>query len=115
MELLTSLYLTQGKAQISQSWRAEMGDAMIGMAVCLDAIVADGWQSGESRCILKAIVQPKLARRDGMLMQADVKAPATLPPGLAPFPADATSRLPLALYALEGYTEIILALLRWVP
>ena len=48
ISLLTILYHTQGKAQVAQGWRAEMGDGLLGVGACLDAIVADGWQGGES-------------------------------------------------------------------
>lgn len=50
IRLLTSLYHTQGKAQVAQGWRAEMGDAMQGIGASLDAIVVDGWQAGELPC-----------------------------------------------------------------
>ncbi|KAI9635362.1 uncharacterized protein MKK02DRAFT_44049 [Dioszegia hungarica] len=73
ISLLTILYHTQGKAQVAQGWRAEMGDGLLGVGACLDAIVADGWQ-GDARA-----------------------AQTALPPGLAPFPADTPSRLPVAL------------------
>jgi hypothetical protein len=105
ISLLTILYHTQGKAQVAQGWRAEMGDGLLGVGACLDAIVADGWQGGE---LLRE-------SRSNRAHPIDSRAAQTaLPPGLAPFPADTPSRLPVALYALEGYTEMILTLLGFV-
>ncbi|RXK39042.1 hypothetical protein M231_03666 [Tremella mesenterica] len=85
-DLLASLHLCGGKTQAAQAWAGEMKGALGGMNDSLSAIMRDAWET-----------------------------PTTLQPSsLVTLPVDPTERLPTALSILEGSTEIILALLRFV-
>ncbi|EIW68840.1 hypothetical protein TREMEDRAFT_74182 [Tremella mesenterica DSM 1558] len=85
-DLLASLHLCGGKTQAAQAWAGEMKGALGGMNDSLSAIMRDAWET-----------------------------PTTLETSsLATLPVDPTERLPTALSILEGSTEIILALLRFV-
>lgn len=87
-ETIAVLHLTGGKAAAPAAWGTEMRDTLGGISSSIFALSADAWEEEPSRA-------------------APLPPPASLPS----FPQDPNERIPAALSALEGYTEVALALL----
>lgn len=119
-DLVSSLHLTHGKAQIATMWATEMKDALGGVGASMNAIVGEGWLEGEQASQQFFPFPPRHSwvydstrRRWLTVIDAFRVAPPNAP-AVATFAADASERLPAALDQLEGWVEVILALLRCV-
>ncbi|WRT64888.1 uncharacterized protein IL334_001824 [Kwoniella shivajii] len=89
-DLIASLHVTAGKAQSPQSWGIEIKEDLGGFGRAMSAITVDAWE------------------------EEPVKAqPPTASSALPELPIDPMSRLPVALDWIEGFSEAILALLRF--
>ncbi|RSH83829.1 hypothetical protein EHS25_005444 [Saitozyma podzolica] len=88
--LVAALHLTSGKAQSSAAWGREMKEALAGYHFGVGAVLADGLEEDSGRGIVPA-------------------SAAAMPP----LPSEPAARLPAALAMVEGWVEIILALLRF--
>lgn len=104
-DVLASLHLTNGKAQIPTSWSGEIKSALGGLGMAMNGIVGEGWVEGTSQTYLEAGLRLMKA------IEANRVVPPSAPSGYT-LPTDPTERLPLALQHLEGWVEAILALLR---
>ncbi|WWC87015.1 uncharacterized protein L201_001898 [Kwoniella dendrophila CBS 6074] len=88
--LVATLHVTAGKAQSPQSWGIEIREAIGGFGRAMSGITADAWE------------------------EEPIKAqPPNASSGLPELPADPLSRLPVCLDWAEGFTEVLLALLRY--
>nr|XP_019047315.1 hypothetical protein I302_03924 [Kwoniella bestiolae CBS 10118]OCF26245.1 hypothetical protein I302_03924 [Kwoniella bestiolae CBS 10118] len=89
-DLVATLHVTAGKANSPQSWGMEIREALGGFGRAMSAITADAWE------------------------EEPIKAQPPNPPSALPeLPVDPLGRLPIALDWAEGFTEVILALLRY--
>jgi hypothetical protein len=88
-DTLALLHLCGGKAAAPAAWGADMKEALGGLGGAIAALTAEAWEEEPPRT-------------------APLPPPASLPA----FPVDPVARAGAALSALEGYTEIALALLR---
>nr|XP_018265574.1 uncharacterized protein I303_01944 [Kwoniella dejecticola CBS 10117]OBR87732.1 hypothetical protein I303_01944 [Kwoniella dejecticola CBS 10117] len=89
-EVIACLHVTAGKAQSPQSWGAEIKEALGGFGKALNGITTDAWEEEPVK------VQPP-------------NASSALPE----LPVESSTRLPVCLDWAEGFTEVILALLRY--
>lgn len=88
-ETLALLHLCVGKAAAPAAWGSEMKESLGGIAASITALAAEAWEEEPPRA-------------------APLPPPASLPA----FTADSVVRVSSAIQAIEGYTEIILSLLR---
>ncbi|OCF76813.1 hypothetical protein I204_02519 [Kwoniella mangroviensis CBS 8886] len=89
-ELVATLHVTAGKANSPQTWGMEMREALGGFGRAMSGLTTDGWE------------------------EEPIKAQPPNPPSALPeLPVDPLGRLPVALDWAEGFTEVILALLRY--
>ncbi|WWD07797.1 hypothetical protein V865_005901 [Kwoniella europaea PYCC6329] len=88
--LVATLHVTAGKANSPQSWGMEIREALGGFGRAMSGLTTDGWEE-----------EPTKAQ------------PPNPPSALPELPVDPLSRLPVALDWAEGFTEVILALLRY--
>lgn len=87
-DTLALLHMCSGKAAAPATWGSDMKDALGGVAASISALAADAWEEEPPRT-------------------------SPLPPSASTpaFPLDPLLRVPAALDAIEGYTEIALSLL----
>ncbi|TXT10694.1 hypothetical protein VHUM_02199 [Vanrija humicola] len=88
-ETLAALHLVAGKAGAPAAWGADMKDALGGFAAGVAGLAADAW-----------------------IEEAPRAAPFTAPVTLPPLPVDPVVRAEAATAWVEGYAELVLALLR---
>ncbi|WOO82813.1 uncharacterized protein LOC62_04G006299 [Vanrija pseudolonga] len=88
-ETLAVFHLVAGKAGAPAAWGADVKDALGGFAAGVAGLAADAWAEEAPRA-------------------TPFPSPATLPP----LPVDPTARAEAAIAWVEGYTELVLALLR---
>lgn len=106
-DVLASLHLTNGKAQIPSSWSSDAKSALGGIGMALNGIVGEGFVEGE-------LLHPypyRSVHTTQALTEAYRVVPPPPPAGLS-LPPDPSERLPVALQHLEGWVEAVLALLR---
>lgn len=101
------LYHTAGKAQAPQAWAGEMRTALGGLGGAMGVLAGEGWTEGE---LCAGLGGALLMRADPFRVQ-----PPPPPANLPGLPADPVLRIQAALLHLEGWTELVLALLRSVP
>jgi hypothetical protein len=91
-----------------------MKDALGGVGAALIGISAEGWEEGALPLIqnLQFVFACQLLEIILTLIEPTSVNPPPAPVGLPSLPMDPSTRLPLALSMLEGWVEVILALLR---
>jgi hypothetical protein len=88
-DVLASLHLINGKAQIPIGWSTEMKSALGVIGLALNGLAGEGW------------------------LEEPISVTPPLPPaGVPQLPMDPVERLPVALDYLKGGVEMVLALLR---
>ncbi|WVF69904.1 hypothetical protein IAT40_004687 [Kwoniella sp. CBS 6097] len=89
-DLVASLHVTSGKASAPQAWGAEMRDALGGFGKAFGGLTADAWEEDPVKV-----------------------TPSAAPLALPELPVDPLGRLAVTLDWIEGYVEVVLALLRF--
>ncbi|WVQ97946.1 hypothetical protein IAU59_005065 [Kwoniella sp. CBS 9459] len=88
--LVASLHVTSGKASAPQAWGTEMRDALGGFGKAVGGLTADAWEAETVKV-----------------------TPPAAPTALPELPVDPLGRIIVTLDWIEGYVEVILALLRF--